>query len=153
MIRKPTFTPSRYRAFPRRSCACGFLWLALVVAAPCCAQVHGTTPSLPTLPSGAPVGGRQDPDLPNSDPAEEERQMRALIAERQKRVAKDAGKILKLSNELNAEIARENPVSLSPAQLRMVAEIEKLARDLKENLVGAPPSSDGTQPSLDPRLR
>jgi hypothetical protein len=79
--------------------------------------------------------------------------MRALIAERQKRVAKDAGKILKLSNELNAEIARENPVSLSPAQLRMVAEIEKLARDLKENLVGAPPSSDGTQPSLDPRLR
>jgi hypothetical protein len=153
MIRKQTFPPLRYRAFPGKSCACGLFWLALLAVAPCCAQIRGTSPSLPTLPSGAPVGSRQDPDLPNSDPAEEERQLRAAIAERQKRVAKDAGKILKLSNELNAEVARENPVSLSPAQLHMVAEIEKLARDLKENLVGAPPSSDGTQPSLDPRLR
>jgi hypothetical protein len=99
------------------------------------------------------VGSLQDPDLPNRDSAEEERLMRAAVAERQKRVAKDASKILKLSNQLNAEVARENPVSLSPAQLRLVAEIEKLARDLKENLVGAPPSSDRPQPSLDPRLR
>lgn len=132
---------------------CGLLWFALIAAVPCCAQIHGATPSLPTLPSGAPVGSLQDPDLPHSDPAEEDRLMRAAVAERQKRVAKDASKILKLSNLLNAEVARENPVSLSAAQLRMVAEIEKLARDLKENLVGAPPSSDGTQPSLDPRLR
>ncbi len=131
----------------------GLLWLALLVVAPCCAQVRGTSPSLPTLPSGAPVGSLQDPDLPNSDSAEEERQLRAATAERQKRVAKDAGKILKLSNELNAEVARENPVSLNPAQLRIVAEIEKLARDLKENLVGTPLSPDGSQTTLDPRLR
>jgi hypothetical protein len=153
MILKQALPPPHYRAFVGKSCARGLLWLAVVVVAPCCAQVRPTSPSLPTLPSGAPVGSLQDPDLPNRNSAEEERQLRAANAERQKRVAKDAGKILKLSNELNAEVARENPVSLSPAQLHMVAEIEKLARDLKENLVGAPPSFDGTQPSLDPRLR
>jgi hypothetical protein len=151
MTRKQAFPSPRYRAFPCKSCEWGLVWLALLVVAPCCAQVRGTSPSLPTLPSGAPVGSRQDPDLPNGDPAEEERQLRAAIAEGQKRVAKDASKILKLSNELNAEVARENPVSLTPAQLRMVAEIEKLARDLKENLLVGPPSLAGTQPSLDPR--
>ena len=153
MIRKQALPPPRHRASPGEFCACGLLWLALMVVAPCYAQIHAISPSLPTLPSGAPVGSLQDPDLPNRDSAEEERQMRAVVAERQKRVAKDASKILKLSSELNAEVARENPVSLSPAQLRIVAEIEKLAHDLKENLVGVPPSSDGTQPSLDPRLR
>jgi len=153
MIRKQIFPPPCHRAFPGKPCACGLFWLALLIVAPCYAQIHPTSPSLPTLPSGAPVGSLEDPDLPSHDSAEEERQLRAAVAERQKRVAKDATKILKLSSELNAEVARENPVSLSPAQLRIVAEIEKLARDLKENLVGAPPSADGTQPSLDPRLR
>jgi hypothetical protein len=155
MIGKQAFPPPRKRAFPGKCCACGLLWLALLVAAPGSAQapIRPVAPSLPTLPSGVPVGSRQDPDLPSSDSAEEDRQLRAIMAERQKRVAKDASKILKLSNELNAEVARGNPDSLSPAQLRLVAEIEKLARDLKENLIGASPSSADSQTWLDPRLR
>ena len=46
-------------------------------------------------------------------------------------------------NELNAEIARSNPDSLDPNQIRKVAEIEKLAHNVKDKMStsvrGTPP--------------
>src|SRR5208283_3173727 len=48
----------------------------------------------------------------------------------QKEMISDTNKQLKLASELNAEISNSNPDSLTPAQLRKVKEIEKLARSV-----------------------
>ena len=154
MEHKKVWPPPHYPLSHGRSgAACRALCLALLLVATGGAQTRPTSPSLPTLPSGRPVGSIDDYDIPKNDPTEEQRRLRALNAERQKRVAKDASKILKLSNELSAEIARANPESLTPAQLRMVAEIEKLARDLKANMTSATLPSTGFQNPMDPSQR
>ena len=155
MVHKRTFPPPLFPpSHGQGRAACRALCVALLLVAPGGAQTRPTSPSLPTLPSGRPVGSITDYDIPKNDPVEEQRRLRALNAERQKRVAKDAGKILKLTNELSAEIVRANPESLTQAQLRMLAEIEKLARDLKTNMSAAVAlPSTGIQSQMDPGLR
>jgi hypothetical protein len=123
------------------------------LAASAGAQIRGTSPSLPTLPSGAPVNARQDYDIPKSDPAEEQHRLRALNAQRQKRVVSDANKLLKLTTEFNLEITQATSDSLTPAQLRKLAVIEKLARDLRENMSAAVQPSTGIQSPFDPMLQ
>ena len=119
------------------------LWLALALALPAGAQ---NGPPLP-LPGGAQNGpsGMQQPTLRqhlpmspaplnDADPIQEERWLRGLNIERQKMMVSDANKLLKLASELNAEVSSSNQDSLTPAQLRNVAEIEKLARSVKEKM-------------------
>jgi hypothetical protein len=67
-------------------------------------------------------------------PNEYERQLRLLNAERQKTMVSDAGKLLKLATQLNAEIAASDQAELTPEQLKRVAEIEKLARKVKQKM-------------------
>jgi hypothetical protein len=62
------------------------------------------------------------------------RQMNALNAERQKVLVSDTAKLLKLAQELNAEIASSRVDSLSPDQMRKIANIEKLARNVKQKM-------------------
>ena len=57
----------------------------------------------------------------------------------------DAGKLLKLAQELNDEVAASNTGSLTPEQLRKIAEIEKLARSVKERMTAGNVQS---QPAL-----
>jgi hypothetical protein len=133
--------------------ACQTLCLALLLFPRAGAQAHPGTPSLPTLPSGVPANSREDYDIPSNDPAEQARRLRALNIERQKRVVSDANKLLKLTTEFNAEIARANPESLTPAQLRKLAEIERVAKDLKENMTATILPSTDPRSLLDPRLR
>jgi len=139
----PRFSPSHGHS---RS-ALRVLCLALLLATPAGAQIRPVSPSLPTLPSGRPVGSRDDYDIPKNDSAEEQRRLRALNAQRQKRVASDASKILKLTKELNAEITHADSDSLTQAQVKKLAEIEKLARDLKANMSAISLPSTGIQPS------
>jgi len=113
--------------------ACLAMCLALLLVTPGGGQTHGS-PSLPTLPSGAPVGSREDYDIPSRDPVEEARRLRAFNTARQKAILSDANKLLKLTTELDAEIARANSDSLSPAQLRTLAKIEKLAHSISEKM-------------------
>jgi hypothetical protein len=47
----------------------------------------------------------------------------------------DTDKLLKLAKELNEEIAHSNAGELSAAQLRKVAEIEKLAHGVRDKMV------------------
>ena len=49
----------------------------------------------------------------------------------------DTNKLLKLAKELNDEVAASNPGSLTPEQLHKIAEIEKLARSVKERMTAA----------------
>jgi len=114
--------------------ACVVLCLALLMAIRGGSQnVPGSTPRNPAQPIGLPPGGGLD-DSPTGDSVEEGRRLRALNADRQKSMIADVNKLLSLVNELNAEIARGNPDSLDPAQLRKVAEIEKLAHNVKDKM-------------------
>ena len=49
-----------------------------------------------------------------------------------KTVVSYAEKLLTLVTKLNAEISSTNPVALTPDQLRKVAEVEKLARNVRD---------------------
>ena len=63
-----------------------------------------------------------------------ERRMRMLNNERHKSLVSDSDKLFKLATELNNQIARSNTGSLTPEQLRKVAEIEKLARNVRDKM-------------------
>ena len=76
---------------------------------------------------------------PQNDPAEGDvfqktKQLRDLHAMRQKSIVADTNKLLRLARELDEEIARTGPDSLSPFQLRKLAEIEKLAHNVKDKM-------------------
>jgi len=70
----------------------------------------------------------------NSNVMSEEKQLRRLNEARQKALVADTLKLLKLANELNAEIAAANTGSFTPIQLRKLTEIEKLAHSVKEKM-------------------
>jgi hypothetical protein len=73
-------------------------------------------------------------DTPGTQSVEEEKALRALNAARQKSMVADTDRLVRLVNELNSEIERTNPDSLTPAQLHKVAEIEKLAHNVKDKM-------------------
>jgi hypothetical protein len=109
------------------------LFVALLIAVPGFAQSGG--PPIPR--TGMQHSGDQSPfgdDIGPDDPAWGERRLRMLNAERQKELVADTNKLLKLAQQLDAEIAGANPDSLTPDQLRRVAEIEKLARSVKDKM-------------------
>jgi hypothetical protein len=75
-----------------------------------------------------------DPGSAVLDPVMAERRMKMLNNERHKAILSDSDKLLKLATELNDEIARSNSGALTPEQLRKVAEIEKLARNVRDKM-------------------
>ncbi|MGA3370585.1 MAG: hypothetical protein ABSC48_02370 [Terracidiphilus sp.] len=127
--------------------------MALLLVVPLSAQSRPTPPSLPTLPSGAPVGALEDRDIPSLDPVERARQLRAFNAERQKSMVSDTNKLLKLARELDEEVNSTKPDSLTAAQLRKVAEIEKLARSVKEKMSASARGVPTFPGSLSPQFR
>ena len=67
-----------------------------------------------------------------------------LNNERHNAIVSDSDKLVKLAAELNDEIAHSNAGSFTPDQLRKIAEIEKLARGIRDKMtmtVGSPPSN------------
>jgi len=77
------------------------------------------------------------------DPIQEERRLRLLNAERQKSMVSDADKLLKLAAEVQAVVEKSNSDALAPAELRKLAEIEKLAHKVKDKMsfsVGSEPT-------------
>jgi hypothetical protein len=101
------------------------------------------TPAQPHPMIPQPLGplGNQDDDA--AGPNQDEQLLRVLNAQRQKSLVADTDKLLRLANELNAEIARTGPAALTPDQLHKLAEIEKLARSVREKMAT---SVRGTQP-------
>jgi hypothetical protein len=71
------------------------------------------------------------------------RRMKLLDNERRKSLVSDSDKLLRLATELNDEIAHSNAGTLTPEQLRKVAEIEKLAHNVRDKMVMTvnPPSA------------
>jgi len=77
-----------------------------------------------------------------TDPVFGAKRLRAMNADRQKSMISDADKLLKLARQLDAEIASNPTNELTPEELHKVAEIEKLARNVKSKMAqsfsGAP---------------
>jgi hypothetical protein len=63
-----------------------------------------------------------------------ERRLNALNIERQKEMVSDANKLLKLAKELRDEVASSKSDSFTPDQLHKIAEIEKLARSVRQRM-------------------
>ena len=74
------------------------------------------------------------PSPEDADPAMMERRMRALNNERQKQIVADTDKLLKLARELNEEVAKANAGSWTPDELHKIADIEKLARNVRQKM-------------------
>lgn len=74
--------------------------------------------------------------------------MRALNAERQRSLVADANKLLKLAQELDAEVKSTSGDSLNSAELTKVAEIEKLAHKVKEKMSTSVRGTTDVQPLL-----
>jgi hypothetical protein len=98
--------------------------------------------------SMSPIGPDED-----YDPVMTERRMRALNAERQKQMVSDANKLLKLAKELNEEVATAKNEAFTSDQLRKIAEIEKLAKNVRERMTAGTsetPSLLATPPMVFP---
>jgi hypothetical protein len=92
---------------------------------------------------------QQDANSPfdDFDSVTAERRNRALNMERQKLMVSDANKLLKLARELNDEVASTKSDAFTSDQLHKIAEIEKLARSVRERMASAVGSP---QPMMQP---
>lgn len=141
---------------------CGGLVLALVIGLACgIAGRSQQTGNNNTMNPNQTLsrGGFGHPNLSplqsdeDYDPMLTERRMRALNTERQKQMISDTNKLLKLAKEVNDEVAAKNPDSLTPDQLHKIAEIEKLAKSVRERMtagVGEPPAVIPSPPLVFP---
>lgn len=60
--------------------------------------------------------------------------MRKVYLDQQKKMVKDTYKLVDLARKLNTEVAKQNGAALTPAELREVAQIEKLARSVRSKM-------------------
>ena len=111
------------------------LWLALLVAVPCRGQSASSGGQSTNRRMQTPqvnIDGSMAGDV--GDPGFEARRLRQFGVAQHKAIVEDTGKLLKLVTELNAEIIRTNPSVLTPEQLRTLAEIEKLAHQVRDKM-------------------
>ncbi|HUB52658.1 MAG TPA: hypothetical protein VL986_10940 [Terracidiphilus sp.] len=95
------------------------------------------TAALSGQSSGTPRQGMDDPGDGSGgylDSMMGHRRATMLNNERHKAMVSDSEKLLKLATELNNEIAHSNTGSLTPEQLRKIAEIEKLAHNVRDKM-------------------
>jgi len=129
--------------------------LTLIGAAFLCLALHlpAAAQNLPGSIQRTPLGGalppssngRQSTTL-DDNPLDDEKTLNTLNADRQKALVSDTNKLIKLVNDLNAEIDRNHPESLTPPQVRKVAEIEKLAHNVKEKMSTSVKGTPAYQP-------
>lgn len=116
-------------------CAAALMFCFAVLPA-----AHSSAQSLPG--GGVPRVAPQAPTQPSNEradqgpsrPLTDDRAAAALNADRQRAIVSDTNKLLRLVNELNAEVAAAAPDSLTSGQLRKVGQIEKLARDVQAKM-------------------
>ena len=130
--------------------ACAAVWALGLFALPGLRAAAQGYPGVPVrVYTGQPNGQSVDAQQASADgqALATEQRLRALNAERQKALVSDTGKLLKLAQELNAELAAGNADQLTAAQLRTMAEIEKLAHSVKAKMST---SVRGLEPNLMP---
>jgi hypothetical protein len=113
----------------------------------------GAQSHIPGLPQPIDQGVGDSPlGNGNSDDPDQVRRLRLLNAERQKSLVADTVKLLKLANELNVVMAKEDASGPTQAELRKVADIEKLAHNVSEKMkitvIGTPIYRDSRMPPM-----
>ncbi len=121
------------------SLVCLFLALCMVVGVPARANApQMTTPNQrnspsqppPSIPSAAPATDPGDPFRASM----EARRLKMQNDDRHKRLVADTEKLLSLSTELKDDVSKTTKNELSLDVIKKAAEIEKLARDVKERM-------------------
>jgi len=137
--------------------ACRALALALLLAIPPSPKLSAQNSGLGAIPTQNHLSTRpNDTSLPLRDATgtEDQRILQMRNAARQMSLLSDAGKLLRLANELHAEVAAANAPALTDAQLRKLQQIEKLARKVRlEMAIAVGDRQGGNLPidSLSPR--
>lgn len=108
------------------------LALAVLLAVPLAAQT-AADPKPPDLNRPSRHGSNEIP-ITGRDNFHNAKLLGQLNAERQKSMVSDANKLLRLAQELNADLARGDSGSPTNQQARKAAEIEKLARNVREKM-------------------
>lgn len=87
-------------------------------------------------PSPQVVGSMPDPNggPREMDPALEQQRIQAIKVEQHAEVISDTNKLLKLTAQLNSEIEKSHATSLTPKQLHTLGKIQKLAKNVKQNM-------------------
>ena len=80
------------------------------------------------------------------------RSLREEMAEVMDRIRDLERRLLKLATELNDEVARQNRSALNSEQMKKLAEIEKLARNVKEKMTQSVPDMPANQSPMNPTL-
>jgi hypothetical protein len=109
---------------------CSGLWGALSGAR---AQiVHNQPPPSGSWNSGPMMPGDPSPNTMEGMMAARSRMQRNV--ERQKHLVSDTDRLVALANELKLEVARSGSETLTPEMQHKIAEIEKLARSVKDKM-------------------
>lgn len=115
------------------------LWLGLALSL---VGVGHVKPQITTISQGSQlpnpqvVGSMPDPNNgPRElDPALEQQRIQAIKVEQHAEIVSDTNKLLKLTAQLNAEVEQSHATSLTPKQRHTLAKIEKLAKNVKQNM-------------------
>jgi hypothetical protein len=90
---------------------------------------------MPAIPS--PPGFGEPPNPPNPMARQQEERMeKARNVDRQKQLEHDTDKLLALAKELKDEVSKSNKDTLSVDVVKKAAEIEKLAKSVKDRMRG-----------------
>jgi len=122
--------PTRIHRSPSR-CAGRLLALALLLAFPCCPRI--VAQSQANVHYGPPSSKPNDTSMPLNDASgtEDQKLLQMRNAARHLAMVADAEKLLRLANELHTEVAAASAPALTPAQLRKLQKIEKLAHKVR----------------------
>ncbi|MDQ1452453.1 MAG: hypothetical protein QOK38_2319 [Acidobacteriaceae bacterium] len=124
----------------------GILGLSAAIVLPIAGSMAGSQttdtgqmqqpPTIPAPPFGTPPFG----ETPNpNDPLEHrrlEKMEKARNVDRQKQLERDTDKLLALAKELKEEVGKSNADTLSVDVVKKAAEIEKLAKSVKDRMRG-----------------
>jgi hypothetical protein len=124
----------------------GILGLSAAIVLPIAGSMTGSQttdtgqmqqpPTMPAPPFGTPPFG----ETPNpNDPLEHrrlEKMEKARNVDRQKQLERDTDKLLALAKELKEEVGKSNADTLSVDVVKKAAEIEKLAKSVKDRMRG-----------------
>ena len=144
------------RSARRRGWALG-LGVLLLFALRCSAQMPAPSSNGPQSPRRIPPTREMDQtqmDTVVAGPAFNEKRLQMMNAAQHQSMVADTERLVKLVADLNAQINSSNQNSLTPEQLRMVAEIEKLAHNVKDKMrmaVRSASNFEGPVPPFVPR--
>jgi hypothetical protein len=95
----------------------------------------GQMQQVPTVPQSPPFGEPPDPN----DPMQHqrlERMEKARNVERQQQLVRDTDKLFALAKDLKDQVSKSNKDTLSIDVVKKAAEIEKLAKSVKDRMRG-----------------